>query len=242
MSCFSKSPCRRTATPKAPRRSPGPDTQAESAYPACPKVGELIRFSDGARAADWSTRSLYLKGEGWSPGAPGACGGPSLSRPRRTLAVAKWLHIALWLHLSDLRTAAGLASRIRSQLWSAGAVARALRGSNGGIADLRKIVAKRFGGRAILVLGTGTGRPRLCSCGAFLWHGGTLCCAGSVGAGSSTQHPIASAAVSRAYSVRRLLRPSPTISLAEFKADSGAHGAAADFLVPALIVLAARPA
>src|SRR6516225_1462198 len=127
---------------------------------------------------------------------------PGLSRPRRTLAIAGIVH-ALQDGYTDL-------IYVLLPVWQADfavgfGVLALLRGLYTGAMAALQIpagrLAERFGGRMVLALGTA-----LTALGyAFVGFSGGLlglCVALALsGVGASTQHPIASAAVSRAYGV-----------------------------------------
>jgi MFS family permease len=125
---------------------------------------------------------------------------PCLSRPRRTLAIAGIVH-ALHDGYTDL-------IYVLLPVWQAEfavgfGVLALLRGLYTGAMAALQIpagrLAERFGGRMVLALGTALTALGYAFAG---FSGGLLglCVALALsGAGASTQHPIASAAVSRAY-------------------------------------------
>ena len=135
--------------------------------------------------------------------APSSRSGTGFPRAQRTLIVTGVAHALhdgyadmIYLLLPLWQTEFGLG-------YGALALLRSLyTGAMAGLQVPAGAMANRFGGRGVLALGTG-----LAACG-YLLAGFTgslagLCIALAVaGAGSSTQHPVGSAAVSRAYGAK----------------------------------------
>jgi MFS family permease len=142
----------------------------------------------------------------------------SVSGPRRTLAVAGVAH-ALHDGYTDLIYV--LLPVWQSEFGLGYAALALLRGLYAGAMAALQIpvgrLAERFGGRGALALGTGIaalGYALAGLSGSALGLGGALLLSG---AGSSSQHPIASAAVSRAYA----MTPRGPLGMYNFTGDVG---------------------
>jgi MFS family permease len=125
---------------------------------------------------------------------------PNKPRPRRTLTIASLAHA---LHDGYTDSIYVLLPIWQAEFGLSYSALALLRGLYAGVMALLQVpsgrLAERFGGRSVLVLGTilaAFGWMLAGISGSFVGLCAALCIGG---AGSSTQHPIASAAVSRAY-------------------------------------------